>query len=45
MSLALHALAAIGAVTLIAAPCWLICVHFNAYAERIIDAMLIGKDR
>jgi len=44
MSAPLHIAAGVFSLGMIIGSCWLIYVHFNAYAERIIDALLMGKD-
>lgn len=39
----LHAIALVASISMIVGASWLIYVHFNSYADRIIDALLMGK--
>ncbi|UZW54026.1 hypothetical protein NUH86_10815 [Sphingobium sp. JS3065] len=42
MTFVAHAAAGLAVLGMISSAGWLIYVHFNAYAERIIDALLMG---
>lgn len=39
----LHVIAVVASLAMIVGASWLIYVHFNSYADRIIDALLMGK--
>lgn len=44
MRIAAHAAAVLFSIGMIAGSFWFIRAHFIAYADRMIDALLMGKD-